>query len=212
MALDNALSTEDKIQKQFLYLLIAGSFLPDEDSGITSTGSDMLFSNVSSIMSGQINNIFDKLNIPLDLGLNYKAHEGRNMFDVAVSTQLFNNRVIVNGAVGNKQMIGSSTSEITGDIDVEIKLSKNGNLRTTIFSHSADQFSSYLDNSQRNGAGITYQMEFNSFTQLFHELFMTRQQREEQAARRLSGTGVPQSLIQIDSTGKPKVIEDGFDR
>ena len=55
-------------------------------------------------------------------------------------------------------------------------------------------------------------MEFNSFTQLFHELFMTRQQREEQAARRLSGTGVPQSLIQIDSTGKPKVIEDGFDR
>ena len=121
-------------------------------------------------------------------------------------------RAKMNGAVGNKQMIGSSTSEITGDIDVEIKLSKNGNLRTTIFSHSADQFSSYLDNSQRNGAGITYQMEFNSFTQLFHELFMTRQQREEQAARRLSGTGVPQSLIQIDSTGKPKVIEDGFDR
>ena len=212
MALDNAISTEDKIQKQFLYLLIAGSFLPDEDSGITSTGSDMLFSNVSSIMSGQINNIFEKLNIPLDLGLNYKAQEGRNMFDVAVSTQLFNNRVIVNGAVGNKQMIGSSTSEITGDIDVEIKLSKNGNLRTTIFSHSADQFSSYLDNSQRNGAGITYQMEFNSFMQLFNEMFMTRQQREERAARRLSGAAVPQSVIQIDSTGKSTVIEDGFDR
>ncbi len=212
LALENALSTEDKIQKQFIYLLIAGSFLPDEDSGITSTGSDMLFSNVSSIMSGQINNIFDKLNIPLDLGLNYKAHEGRNMFDVAVSTQLFNNRVIVNGAVGNKQMIGSSTSEITGDIDVEIKLSKNGNLRTTIFSHSADQFSTYLDNSQRNGAGIAYQKEFNSFTQLFSEMFMTRQQREERAERRLSGVAVPQSLIQIDSTGKSKVIEDGFNR
>ena len=212
MALDNAISTEDKIQKQFIYLLIAGSFLPDEDSGITTTGSDMLFSNVSSIMSGQINNIFEKLNIPLDLGLNYKAQEGRNMFDVAVSTQLFNNRVIVNGAVGNKQMIGSSTSEITGDIDVEIKLSKNGNLRTTIFSHSADQFSSYLDNSQRNGAGITYQMEFNSFMQLFNEMFMTKQQREERAARRLSGAAVPQSVLQIDSTGKSKVIEDGFNR
>ncbi|MBQ9410808.1 MAG: translocation/assembly module TamB domain-containing protein, partial [Bacteroidales bacterium] len=212
MALDNALSTEDKIQKQFIYLLIAGSFLPDEDSGITSTGSEMLYSNISSIMSGQINNIFDKLNIPLDLGLNYKAEEGRNMFDVAVSTQLFNNRVIVNGAVGNKQMIGSSTSEITGDIDVEVKLGRSGNLRTTVFSHSADQFSTYLDNSQRNGVGITYQKEFNSFTQLFREMFMTRQQREERAARRLSGTGMTQSVIQIDSTGKSKVIDDGYNR
>ena len=208
IALESALSTEDKIQKQFIYLLIAGSFLPDEDSGITSTGSDMLFSNVSSIMSGQINNIFEKLNIPLDLGLNYKAQEGRNMFDVAVSTQLFNNRVIVNGAVGNKQMIGSTTSEITGDVDVEIKVTKNGNLRTTIFSHSADQFSSYLDNSQRNGVGIAYQKEFYSFSQLFGEMFMSRQEREERAARRLIDGQVTQSMLQIDSTGKSKAIEN----
>ena len=208
IALESALSTEDKIQKQFIYLLIAGSFLPDEDSGITSTGSDMLFSNVSSIMSGQINNIFEKLNIPLDLGLNYKAQEGRNMFDVAVSTQLFNNRVIVNGAVGNKQMIGSTTSEITGDVDVEIKVTKNGNLRTTIFSHSSDQFSSYLDNSQRNGVGIAYQKEFYSFPQLFGEVFMSRQEREERAARRLAGVQVEQSVVQIDSTGKSKAIEN----
>ena len=41
---------------------------------------------------------------------------------------------------------------------------------------------------------------------------MTRQQREERAERRLSGVAVPQSLIQIDSTGKSKVIEDGFNR
>lgn len=208
MALENAISTEDKIQKQFIYLLIAGSFLPDEDSGITNTGSDMLFSNVSSIMSGQINNILDKLNIPLDLGLNYKAQEGRNIFDVAVSTQLFNNRVIVNGAVGNKQMIGSTTNEITGDVDVEIKVTRNGNLRTTLFSHSADQFSSYLDNSQRNGAGITYQKEFYSFPQLFSDIFLSRREREERAQRRLLGGSVPQSLIQIDSTGKSRVIEN----
>ena len=134
------------------------------------------------------------------------------MFDVAVSTQLFHNRVVVNGAVGNKQIIGSSTSEITGDIDVEIKLSKNGNFRTTIFSHSADQFSTYLDNSQRNGVGITYQKEFYSFSQLFSEMFMTKRQREEQAARRLSVSGMPQTTIQIDSTGKSKTMENGSER
>ncbi|MDE5891207.1 MAG: translocation/assembly module TamB, partial [Bacteroidales bacterium] len=30
---ENALSTEDKVQKQFIYLLISNSFLPDEQSG-----------------------------------------------------------------------------------------------------------------------------------------------------------------------------------
>ena len=198
----SALNSEDKIQKQFLYLLIASSFLPTEESGITSDGSEMLFSNVSSIMSGQINNIFEKLNIPLDLGLNYQAtQEGKNLFDVAVSTQLFNNRVIVNGTVGNKQRLGTPTTEIAGDIDIEIKISRNGALRVTLFSHSADQFSSYLDNSQRNGAGITYQREFNSFGQFFRNLFSTRAQREERMARILR-EGIPQTVLQIDSTGK----------
>ena len=203
---ENAFSTKDKIQKQFIYLLIAGSFLPEEDSGISNTGSDVLFSNVSSIMSGQINNIFAKLDIPLDLGLNYKNREGQNMFDVAVSTQLFNNRVIVNGAVGNKQKIGSgTTNEVTGDIDVEVKLNSSGSLRTTVFSHSADQFSTYLDNSQRNGVGITFQREFYTLSQFFKEFFMTKKQREERAAK-LMGRTMSQTVIQIDSTGKSKVI------
>ena len=87
---DAALNTEDKVQKQFVYLLVAGSFLPSEESGISVGGSDVLYSNVSSIMSGQLNNIFQKLDIPLDLGLNYKATQaGSSIFDVALSTQLF---------------------------------------------------------------------------------------------------------------------------
>lgn len=203
MEIENAFNTKDKVQKQFLYLLIAGSFLPPEESGITNTGSDVLFSNVSSIMSGQINNIFSKLNIPLDLGLNYTNNQGQNMFDVALSTQLFNNRVIVNGAVGNKQKIGSTSSEIAGDIEVEIKLNKSGSLRTTVFSHSADQFSTYLDNSQRNGIGITLQKDFYTFRQFFKDLFTPKKKKEEQ-----TGRAMPQTLIQIDSTGKAKVISN----
>jgi hypothetical protein len=169
---DGALNTEDKVQKQFLYLLLASGFLPSEESGITTNGSEMLFSNVTGIMAGQLNNIFQKLNIPLDLGLNYQAtNTGTNIFDVALSTQLFNNRVLVNGSVGNKQMYGTTTSEVAGDIDIEIKLNKSGSLRANLFSHSADQFTSYLDNSQRNGGGFAYQREFNTFQQLFQTLF-----------------------------------------
>ena len=178
---DGALNTVDKVQKQFVYLLLAGNFLPAEDSGITTGGSDALFSNVSSIMSGQINNIFQKLDIPLDMGLNYQTTQtGSNIFDVALSTQLFNNRVIVNGAVGNKQLIdGTSTNEVAGDIDIEIKLNRSGALRLKLFSHSADSYTAYLDNSQRNGGGISYQRDFNSFLQFLKSLFARRETLEE---------------------------------
>ena len=178
---DAALNTVDKVQKQFIYLLIASNFLPSEESGITTAGgSNVLFSNVSSIMSGQINNIFQKLNIPLDMGLNYQTTQaGSNIFDVALSTQLFNNRVIVNGTVGNKKQIdGTSTNEVVGDIDIEVKLNRSGSIRVKAFSHSADQYTSYLDNSQRHGVGFSYQRDFNSFWSFLRTIFMGQKKRE----------------------------------
>ena len=176
---ESALSTEDKVQKQFLSLIVSNNFLPDEQSGIVNNSS-MLYSNVSEILATQLNNIFQKLDIPLDLGLNYQPNErGNDIFDVAVSTQLFNNRVVVNGNIGNRQYSSSgSQNDVVGDIDIEIKLDRSGALRLNLFSHSADQYTNYLDNSQRNGAGLTYQTEFNSFLQFFKNMFMGKQKRQ----------------------------------
>ena len=177
---ESALSTEDKVQKQFLSLIISNSFLPDEQSGVVNNAS-VLYSNVAEIMSNQLNNIFQKLDIPLDLGLNYQPNEkGNDIFDVAVSTQLFNNRVIVNGNIGNRQYnSGNSNSDVVGDLDIEIKLTRSGALRLNLFSHSADEYTNYLDNSQRNGVGITYQKEFDRIDTFFKNLFTSRKKREE---------------------------------
>ena len=176
---ESALSTEDKVQKQFLSLIISNSFLPDEQSGIVNNSS-VLYSNVTDIMTNQLNNIFQKLNIPLDLGLNYQPNEkGNDIFDVAVSTQLFNNRVIVNGNIGNRQYnSGNSGSDVVGDLDIEIKLTRSGALRLNLFSHSADEYTNYLDNSQRNGIGLTYQQEFNNFREFIRNLFSGRKKKD----------------------------------
>lgn len=168
---ESALNTEDKRMKQALALLISGGFVPDEQSGIVNS-TTMLYSNASEMMASQLNNIFRQLDIPLDLGFNYQPTEtGRDIFDVAVSTQLFNNRVIINGNIGNRHYISSSNSDIVGDLDIEIKLNRQGQLRLTLFSHSADQYSNYLDQSQRNGAGIVYQEDFNSLGELWRKIF-----------------------------------------
>ncbi|MCQ2119731.1 MAG: translocation/assembly module TamB [Bacteroidales bacterium] len=169
---ESALNTDDKIQKQMVALLLSGSFLPDEQSGIVNN-SNTLYNNVAEIMAGQLNNILQKLEIPLDFGLNYQSSEsGYNIFDVAISTQLFNNRVLVNGTFGNREYSSSRTGDdMAGDLDIEIKMDKTGQLRLNMFSHAADDYTNYLDNTQRSGAGVSFQKEFDSFKEFFRNLF-----------------------------------------
>lgn len=166
---ESALNTEDKVQRQFASLLVLGTFVPSEQSGVVNS-KNMLYSNVSEMMSSQINSIFQKLDIPVDLGFGYQQNEGgTDIFDVAISTQLFNNRVVINGSVGNRKYKTSTNpyGDVVGDLDIEIKLDKKGLLRGTLFSHSADEYSNFLDYSQRNGVGISYQMEYDRFKYLF---------------------------------------------
>jgi hypothetical protein len=63
----------------------------------------------------------------------------------------------------------SIRDDIVGDIDVDIKLDRRGKTRLKLFSHSADEYSNYLDQTQRNGAGISYKEEFDSFKDLFRK-------------------------------------------
>ena len=176
---ESALNTEDKVQKQFVALLVGNSFIPDEQSGIVNTSS-MLYSNVAGIMASQLSNVLQRLNIPLDLGLKYQPNEGgTDIFDVAISTELFNNRVVVNGAIGNRMYSSNSSSDVVGDLDIEIKLDRSGAWRLTLFSHSVDQYTNYLDDSQRNGVGMAYQKEFNTFQELFKAMISKKRKSEE---------------------------------
>ena len=181
-----ALNTEDKVVRQVMSLLVSGSFIPDIQSSIVNN-STLLYSNATEVLSNQINKIFNQLEIPLDLSFNYQpGQNGRDLFDAAVSAQLFNNRVIVNGNIGSARYM-EKAGNVVGDLDVEIKLDERGRFRAKAFSHSADQYSNYLDNSQRNGLGLVFQEEFSSFRELVNNLFTSRRRRrrimeEEMAA------------------------------
>ena len=171
------LNTEDKVQKQFLALVATGSFLPGDQSGINNQfGSGIILSNLSAIASGQISSLLQRAGIPVDLGVNYTQNEaGNDIVDLNVSTQFFDNRVIVNGSVGNRQYSTTSDDNVVGDVDVEIKMDKSGRLRAKLFSHSADDYTNYLDNSQRSGAGISYQREFDNLWDFIKGIFSRKQ-------------------------------------
>lgn len=200
---ETALNTEDKVQKQFVALLLFGTFLPSEQSGVIN-GSSMLLSNVSEIMSSQINSILQKLDIPVDLGFGYQPGDGgTDIFDVAISTQLFNNRVLVNGSFGNRQYKSSGAQDnLVGDVDVDVKLDRTGNFRVNLFSHSADEYTSFLDYSQRSGIGVSYRKEYDTFRGLIKDIFGKKSSgtadRRERRRRRLQDRETVTIKIEAD--------------
>ncbi|MBP5228741.1 MAG: translocation/assembly module TamB [Bacteroidales bacterium] len=189
-----ALNSEEKIQRQFAALLAFGSFVPEADSGI-STNSNAIYANASGMLVGQLNNIFMQLGIPLDVGFNYQPGTKTfgDIFEVAISTQLFNNRVIINGSMGNNPYSFYTGNDVKGNIDVEVKMNRKGNLRMTFFSHASDFYSNDMDMSQRTGLGVAYQREFNSFRDIFrkksaaqkeYERILRLKKKEERKERR----------------------------
>lgn len=177
---DSALSTDDKVQKQFVSLLLLGSFLPNESAGVNFSQGNLLLSNLTEMMSGQLNNILQRLDIPVDVGFGYQElSSGQNLFDISLSTQLFDNRVLLSGNFGNRRYsTGSAGGDFTGNMDLQVKLDPEGKFRFIVFSHSADEFTSYLDYSQRNGIGASYQKEYRSFQEFLNHLTMTPKKRQ----------------------------------
>lgn len=195
LLVDNALNTEDKVQKQFASLIAFGSFTPEVESGVSSSSTTALYSNATSMIVGQVNNLLMQLGIPLDLGFSYQqgSQYVNDAFEVAVSTQLFNNRVIINGSMGNNPYSYITGNDVRGNIDVQVKMDRRGKVRMTFFSHATDYYSSYLDMSQRTGIGVAYQHEFNSFKDLFrkrsaaqkeYEKMLSIKEKEERRAAR----------------------------
>ena len=61
-------------------------------------------------------------------------------------------------------------------------MDKSGQVRLNLFSHSADEYTNYLDNLQRNGVGVAYQKEFDSLKLFLRDLFTPKSKRQSQDA------------------------------
>lgn len=180
---DSELNTEDKINRQFLSLVVLGNFLPGEQSGIVNTtnNSNLISSGLSVLMAGSLNTLLNKFNIPLDLDLSYRQNQvGNDMVDVGVSTQLFDNMVQVSGSVGNRKFSSTSDESVVGDLDISIKLNRSGHFKFNIFSHSADDYTNFLDNSQRNGVGVSYQKEYDNFWSFLKGIFRKKEEQKQE--------------------------------
>lgn len=161
------ISTDDMMNRQIIYLLALNRFYTPEYMGATSNGGGELASVASSTLSSQLSSFMGQLTDKVTLAPSFRSDKGdfSDMeVDVALSSRLLNNRLLINGNFGYRDR-ATSQSTFVGDFDIEYLLNKNGNLRLKAYNHFNDQ-NYYLRSAlTTQGIGVIYRRDFdNPFT------------------------------------------------
>lgn len=176
--ISNINANESEVNKQVFALLVLNRFIVPDNSS-SGGASDFARRSVSRMMSNELNKLSAKyvegLQIDVDVQsynqVNNGQQKGNTQVEVGVSKSLLNERLTVQIG-GNVPLEGQDAAEnsnaknITGDVQVEYKLTKNGRYKIKAF--RINQYDGILNgNIVETGAGIMYVRNFTHFKELF---------------------------------------------
>ncbi len=127
--------------------------------------------NTSEFISSQLSNWLSQLSDDFNLGVNYRpgSEISNQELELIMSTQLFNNKLLVMGNFGVSSATSASQnpSNLIGDIRLEYKLTKEGKIRLVVYSESNDyRVASTQQSPYVQGVGLVFQEEFDNWEQL----------------------------------------------
>ncbi len=160
------ISTDDMMNRQIIYLLALNRFYTPEYMSTTNNGGE-LASVASSTISSQLSNIMGQLTDKVTVAPSFRSDKGdfSDMeVDLALSSRLLDNRLLINGNFGYRDRNTSQTTFV-GDFDIEYLLTRSGDLRLKAYNHFNDQ-NYYLKSAlTTQGIGMVYRKDFdNPFT------------------------------------------------
>lgn len=177
-AIKSILNDENELLRQVFSLLLFRSFVTplalSGSGGVTAggvvaaTGSEMLSNKLSHWLNGVTKEV--------DIGVNYRPGNSlsNDELDLALSKQLFNNRLIIDGSFGvanntnTTKNTNSNNSNIIGDVSLEYKLTETGKYRVKGFNRSNDNTQVFNTGGQfTQGIGLFYREEFENLNELY---------------------------------------------
>ena len=188
--------TQDEINKQLLYVLVINQFYDPNAEMLNQTGTTTNAVGVTTtqMLSNQLSNWLSKIVKDVDVGFKYTPgteFSGQEI-EVALSTQVFNDRLLINGnlGIGDKKF---NNENLVGDVEVQWKLNKKGSLRIKGFSRkNTDLEAEY--GPYTTGAGIFYTEEFDTFRELIRKIWNDisfKQAREKRKAKKAEKRETP---------------------
>ena len=168
-----------EMNQQVLGLLVFNRFLPTTSSGTASESYSRGTPGLNigyEFVSNQLSNWFSQLSDQFDVGVNYRPGDELNSdeLDLSLSTEVFNNRLILDGNLGysgDNPQIESQYSGFVGEFTAEYKLSKDGRFRVKGFNRSVTNSLLQLNSPYTQGVGLFYREEFDTANELWRKYF-----------------------------------------
>ncbi len=160
------INTDEMMNRQIIYLLALNRFYTPEYMGAANNQTEQLISSVaSSTISAQLSSILGKMADNLSIAPNFRSKKGdlSDMeVDLMLSSQLLNNRLLLNGNFGYRDnTYNTSNPNFIGDFDIEYLLNSKGTFRLKAYNHFNDQ--NYYQRSAltTQGVGVVWKHDFD---------------------------------------------------
>lgn len=154
-------STDEMMSQQIIYLLALNRFYtPDY---MTATRGNELVSVASSTLSSRLSSMLGELSDKISISPTVRSDRGDFSdveVDVALSSSLLNNRLLLNGTLGYRDNT-LNTNQFIGDFDVEYLLNRSGSIRLKAYNRYNDR-NYYLKTAlTTQGVGVEFKREFD---------------------------------------------------
>lgn len=180
--LASAVSTVQQLNQQVFALLILNRFLPvlpEQEGGAAGGGgfAGLGSATTSDFVSTQISNWLSEISNDFEIGLNYRPGDqiSNQEIAVALSTQIFNERVLVSGNFGvtspTEMQYTRGQSGLVGDFLLEYLITEDGKLRLKVFNETNPyEVFDQVGSIYTQGVGLIYQEDFNTVDEFFRKV------------------------------------------
>lgn len=175
----SALATQDDMNKQVFSLIVLNRFLPNDATAASGEGGAFggaTSATTTELLSNQLSNWLSSFSSDIDLGVNWRTGDliSQDEVELAVSTAVFNDRLLLNTNVGVAYGSGGTAqgdNTLIGDFSAEYSLTQDGKLRLKAFSQNNDRNLNQADQAlTTQGVGVAYREEFNTLGEFFGKI------------------------------------------
>lgn len=194
------ISTDEMMAQQILYLVALGRFYTPEYMGTANHGNELV-SVASSTLSSRLGSMLGQLSDNWTIAPAIRSDRGDFsdvQVDVALSSQLLDNRLLFNGNFGYRDKSLNNNSFI-GDFDIRYLLNRAGSIQLKAYNRYNDQ-NYYLKSAlTTQGIGVVFRRDFDNIFSFLRPLL----HRNKPATSLQSATAAPDSIktdITLDLT------------
>ena len=196
------LNDEDKKMIQFFSLLTFGTFTDTENADFANSSNTLIKGTIYDKIAGALNGILSskddkfKIGFKIDAGDENKIKniKTNDQVGVTLQTKIFD-KIILNGVVGVPVNSKSQTG-VTGEIEAELPLNKQGNFRARMYNRRNEVEFDVLDNEgYTQGLGVSYQVNFDTARELLQKIGILKAKSEKAKKKKDSITSKKQHKL-----------------